>query len=261
MFLDALVGQGIAGLALLAAICVLALRQAQSKWLAAAIVAGIAAQQFTAFTIPTAVLFFTAVALALPAPSSPDRAPRYALAIPVAATLLYLAFRVTAADRFLELTRRDIDAGNGQAAATHFEAFDRWRLPGAGSDLWYSRAMAVLAQRSPNQILRTQAAAQAGYAALRATTTAEDPFNAWYHAAALYATTNDAVYTERSLRAAIDAYPNWFKPHWMLARVLRIAGRNQEAAREAALAVELDGGKHKEVLDTLETSLNASFHK
>ena len=261
MFLDALVAQGIPGLALLATICVLAVRRAQSKWLAAAIVAGIVAQQFTAFTIPTAVLFFVAIALSLPAPAEPERAPRFLLAAPLAAAMLYLAFRFTAADRALELVRQAIAAGNGQAAAARFADFEHWRFPGAGSDFWYSRAMAALAQHTPNQILRTQIAAQAGYAALRATATAEDPFDAWYHAAALYSTANDARYAERSLRSAIAAHPNWFKPHWMLARVLRIEGRADEARSEAALAVELDAGRHAEVRETLQGSISASSHK
>jgi len=255
MFLDALVAQGIPGLLTLAAVCVFALRRVRSKWLAAAIVAGIVAQQFTAFTIPTAILFYVTIAAATARTADRDEPLPYALPFRLAATaaLLYLAFRFTAADRYLELTRRAIATRDGQSATALYAQSQRWRLPGSSSDIWYSTAMSALAQKAPNPIVRIQTAAQAGYAALDATRTAEDPFNAWYHTAALYASTNDASYAERSLRAAIAAHPNWFKPHWMLARLLRIQGRYDEAAREADLALELDGGKHKEVAETLRT--------
>ncbi|HLI82391.1 MAG TPA: O-antigen ligase family protein [Bryobacteraceae bacterium] len=257
MFLDALVSGGFPGLAILAALCALALARAPSAWLRSALVTGIVAQQFTVFTIPTAVMFYVAMALcageveqSLPM-GARYRAQRLAAAC-AACILLYFAFRFAAADRSLELARRSIQQNSGMAAAQFYSAFERWRLPGAGSDLWYSRAMAVLAQRAPNKLQRIQIAAQAGYAALRATRTAEDPFNAWYNAAALYASANDTVYAERSLRAAIAAHPNWFKPHWMLARVLLLEGRSEEARREAEHAVELDAGKHKEVAETLQ---------
>jgi hypothetical protein len=82
--------------------------------------------------------------------------------------------------------------------------------------------------------------------------TAEDPFNAWYNLSALYASRNDAAGAERCLRAAIAAHPTWFKPHWMLAQVLRAESRGAEALREAGLASQLDGGKHPEVAFTLQ---------
>jgi cytochrome c-type biogenesis protein CcmH/NrfG len=56
---------------------------------------------------------------------------------------------------------------------------------------------------------------------------------------------------ESSLRRAIAANPNWFKPHWMLAQQLRRESRLEEAGKEAALAAELDSGHHPEVAQTL----------
>jgi tetratricopeptide (TPR) repeat protein len=84
----------------------------------------------------------------------------------------------------------------------------------------------------------------------RATKTAEDPHNAWYQMASLYARQNDFPRTEQCLRAAIATSPNWFKPHWMLARALLTQNRREEAKREAALAAELDNGKNPEVART-----------
>jgi tetratricopeptide (TPR) repeat protein len=97
-----------------------------------------------------------------------------------------------------------------------------------------------------------QALQLAAAAGERATRTAEDPFNAWYSLSAIYAGRNDAAGAERCLRAAIAAHPTWFKPHWMLAQVLRLEGRGEEALREAALAVDLAGGKHPEIARTLQ---------
>ena len=65
-----------------------------------------------------------------------------------------------------------------------------------------------------------------------------------------YGRQNDFVHTEQSLRAAISCAPNWFKPHWLLAQVLRAAGRLSEARAEATLAAELDGGKDPQVVRT-----------
>jgi Flp pilus assembly protein TadD len=72
---------------------------------------------------------------------------------------------------------------------------------------------------------------------------------------------NDFPHTEASLREAIRWAPNWFKPHWTLARALRRAGRLEEAGKEAALAAELSGGKNVEVAQTLEDIRKAKANK
>ena len=94
------------------------------------------------------------------------------------------------------------------------------------------------------------ATVEAGRAALRATGTAEYPANAWYNLAVFRASQNDAAGAEMSLRAAIAANSQWFKPHWTLAQLLLIESRLDEAKREAALAAVLDGGKFPEVTRT-----------
>src|SRR5207249_11280964 len=74
IFLDALVAQGAPGFLLLAGFCAAgfaaawrlrAKHRTTSAWLAAALAAGIVSQQFTVFTIPTAVIFYTTIALAI----------------------------------------------------------------------------------------------------------------------------------------------------------------------------------------------------
>src|ERR1017187_4116137 len=264
MFLDALVSQGIPGLIVLLGLCGagfaaawrLRRRNPQvAACLAAALAAVIVSQQFTAMTVPTAVLFFTTIALAVgltseATPSRPNIA--WVVAAPVVGlALAYLAFRLVAADQALEKTQRGLDAADLRAASAAYDSYGRWRLPGAGADLWYSRALMDLARKSTDMALIERAFAQSEDAAERAVQGAEEPFNAWYNAAQLTALENNYGATERCLRAAILAHPYWFKPHWTLAQVLALEARGQEAEREASLAVDLDGGKDREVMETL----------
>jgi O-antigen ligase len=239
IFLDALVSQGIPGMACLLGFCALGLAaawRAREPWILAALIAGIAAQQFTAFTIPTALLFYVTVALATPR-EQPRSAgwPRIPL-FAAAAFFIFCAVRYGAADHALQMTRRDIAARDLRAAASDYARYRRVRLPGASADLWYSRAL-----------LSVPAVLPAGQAALSAVRNPEDPFDAWYNLAEIYAIGNSAAETERCLRAAAAANPVWFKPHWMLAQVLRLEGRVTDAAAEAATATDLDGGRHAEV--------------
>jgi len=265
MFLDALVSQGIPGLLLLCGWCAagfVAAWRSKNAGCAAALAAGIVSQQFTVFTIPTALMFYITIALAtaLAAKPLPDgnvsdwsRARKQAIfAAPACLALIYLALRFLMADRALALARRGFDAGDAAKATADYAVYERWRLPGTAADLWYSRASMNLAQKAANPLVRLQALVQAGAAGVRATQTSEDPVNAWYSLAMLYAARNDAGNSEKCLRAAIAASPNWFKPHWTLAQVLRLESRLPEAEGEAAAAVDLNGGKNAEVARTLE---------
>ena len=177
-------------------------------------------------------------------PAMPRRAASAASRSPC--PLLYFAVRIAFADHALALTQRDLAAGDLTAAAAHYQA------SGQTSDLWYSRALLDTAGKAPTLPFALPAFQLAVAAGERATRTAEDPFNAWYSLSAIRAGQNDAAGTERCLRAAIAAHPTWFKPHWTLAQVLRLESRGEEAAREAALAADLDGGKHPEVARTLQ---------
>jgi hypothetical protein len=219
---------------------------------AAALAAGLVSQQFTVFTIPTAALTFVAAALA----TEPvrDGAPRRwrALAMaPLTLALLYCAGRYTLADAALARTQRELKEGHVAAAASAYADYSRLRFSGASADLWRSRVLFDLAGRTADPTAKIDLVAQAGAAALAATVTAEDPFDAWYNVAQMAAARNDAIGTERALRAAIAAHPRWFKPHWTLAQVLAISGRVDEARSEAALAVQLNAGKHPEVERTM----------
>lgn len=249
IFLDALVGQGIPGLAILVGVCGAALWWAWRSgkpWLAGALAAGIASQQFTVFTVPTAMLFFACVGLAASSRTAPasERSYERWFFVPVAILLVWVAVRYAMADRSLELARRSLRGGDLRAASIYYAVYDRRRLPGTSADLWYSQALAAV-KTPAAQVL-------SGAAALRATRTSEEPFNAWYNLAVLSASRNDAAGTENALRAAIAAHPKWFKPHWTLAQVLRFQSRLEEAESEASLAEELNAGKNPEVAHTLQ---------
>jgi O-antigen ligase len=253
IFLDALVAQGVPGLFLLAALCAVVLLTAYRKKqaaFAAALAAGIVSQQFTAFTLPTALVFWVTLGLvvALDTPSTEPRRRNAAVAgaVLAALALLYLAGRYTAADHELALAKRYLDQGDVAHAAAAYQSFEKGRLPGMSSALWYSRALLALASQSPKRETRVAAVQEARTAAIQATQTADDTFNAWYNLAVFCGSLNDAACVEHSLRQAIAANPMWFKPHWALAQVLRLTGRLDEAGREAARAAELDGGKDPE---------------
>ncbi len=276
IFLDALVSQGVPGLLILAAFSALAITRRPRKteftrpaaWVAAAAAAGIAAQFFAVFTLPTALVFYVTAALAVSF-STPEttrhRVPRFSLVVlaPIAIALVYCAVRYTVADYALAQTRRSVDNGNFPAAAVQYHRYEQWRLPGSAADLWYSRALLALMQKTRDPALRVRIFPEAAAAALRATRTAEDPFDAWYNLAGIYAVANNAAGAEKSLREAISAHPNWFKPHWSLAQLLALENRTGEAAREAALAADLNGGKNPEVQRTLREirTPSASLHR
>ena len=251
IFLDALVSQGLPGLLLLLAWCAIGFaaawrsrsrHPAVSAALAAALAAGIVSQQFTVFTIPTAVIFFATVALAEGLQSEIAPAKRY---FPFALPLLYFAARFALDDHALLLTRSALASGNLESAAAYYSHSRD------GDDLWYSRTLAALAGNAHSLPLRIRAMQEAIAVGQRATRTAEAPFNAWYSLSALRASQNDAAGTELCLRSAIEAHPNWFKPHWILAEALHAEGRNDEARREALTAADLDAEKHPEVARAL----------
>jgi O-antigen ligase len=268
VFLDAVTGQGISGLLVLVALCglgiVAAIRACRlanplGPPLAGALAGTLVTQQFTVFVLATALYFHLLVALLVVAARSPwksevpARHARRWILIPSGAAALLLvaaAVQMIAADRAFAITQQRIAAGDIERASKAYRDVLRWQLPGASSDLSYSLAMRQASIRTPIFTMRLLARQQALEAAIRAAGSAEDRQNAWYNLAVLFAEENDAVSTERALRNAIAWAPNWFKPHWALAKLLAIAGHGPEALAEARIAVERDGGRDQEVAET-----------
>ncbi len=261
IFLDALDEQGLFGFAGLAAMTALGLalawkaREPPEVFVGAALVAMVVCLQFSAFTLPTAFFFYLAITMLVrgnPKPSGAVR--RYAMAaggVALAGLCGWYGVRLATSDYFLAQTQGAIGHGDLTHAIEDYAAVRRWESPGVSSDLYYSRAMARYSGTEKNALPAALAGRQAMDAALRACNDPEQRQNAFYFLAVLFGSQNDVLSTERSLRAAIAAAPNWFKPHWTLAKLLWITGRRAEAEREAEAAVERDGDKHKEVAETL----------
>src|SRR5579859_2503727 len=265
IFIDALAGQGVlglAGLAGLVAFGVNAVWKVNDRRLAASLGGMLAAmlvsQQFTSFTLPTALFVYVTVALlagqaSLPVQNAAVKNRPVVLGIYSVVALIFLVFAgaLVIADAALESVDRQIRAGKVQEAVALYEKFEPWQPPGMRTDLWYARAIAGGSERSKNRADVVAAGREAMAAAIRSTRNAEEPQNAWLNLAFFYGRQNDFPHTEHALRAAIQAAPNWYKPHWLLAQVLRAGGRVPEASAEAALAADLDGGKDPEVARTL----------
>jgi putative inorganic carbon (HCO3(-)) transporter len=276
VFLDALTAQGVTGLLTLLALAIFGFRAcrrlgwSQSAPLAAGWAGLLVCHQFVVFISPTAAYFYLWLAMlagsaiaaestavkSVHAPAAPRCAwvaynwPAYALAAVTGLVLAVYAIRLVAADSALATVRRSFEAGDAEKAARAYQTALAWQPKGPGADLYYSRGMAELAARSANPDSRLRAWREALDAGTRAARWAEDRHNAQYSLAALLAAQNDSAGAEQSLRNAIAAAPNWYKPHWTLARLLALTHRDDQALAEAYAAVERGGGRHAEVLDT-----------
>ena len=266
IWLDALVSGGPAaalGLAGMALLGLYAALKGKAIALGAGLVALLVCQQFTVFIVPTLLTFYLLIAVLIAVPHGSSLVsslrswqvrdlPYYVLALIFA---LY-GIQLLVSDRALQIAHDRISAGNPERAAEAYRTVLRWQPAGSSADLDYSVQMSALAARTPVFLTRAEAFQQALDSGSRATATAGDRQNAWYHLATLLAAQNDAAGVERALRNAIDWAPNWFKPHWTLAQLLDITGRHREAVQEAELAARSNGGKNPEVANTLKTITN-----
>jgi tetratricopeptide (TPR) repeat protein len=270
-FLDALTAQGIGGLLALLALtsfgfyAVSKLDRERAAPLAAGWAGLLVCHQFVVFVVPTAAYFYLWLAMlagsaitletAVPLPR-PRRAwvahwTAYLAAAAAGLLLSVYAIRLAVADEALASAHRAIAAGHAQEAAQAYQTVLAWQPKGPGPDLSYSRGMAELAAHIAQPNSRRLAWGQAIAAGRRAASFAEDRHNAYYNVAALLAAQDDSAGAEQALRSAIAAAPNWYKPHWTLARLLALTGRDAEALVEAQAAVERGGARHEEVLETL----------
>ena len=264
IFLDELTTKGAVGFLAFAAFAGLAVwacvgkSRLEEQAVAAAFVAALVSCAFNVFVLTTAFFFYLTGALLISVRAGPGfatkGAPRWSIVgAGVVLALLFVTFavRLSVADIALARTKRLIDAGDPFRAGSAYETVLRWQPPGATSDLFYSRSMAPLSRRQRDLLSAVKAWQESLQAGLRATQLAEDRHNAYYNLATLYGMINNQVHAERSLRSAIQAAPNWFKPHWMLARVLNLNGKRDEARRAAQAALDRGGGKFPEVVETL----------
>jgi len=269
LLLDALAGEGLLGCSALILFLGLGVRSgyrsarlgsAEAACFSAGLLGSIAAHQFAVLTLPTALCLYVGTAILLTGEKAVSirSEPRPRASLPRALTaaacacaalfLLLTASRVAARDYALASVRRELDAGRAVPAGIHYEALTR-STPAA--DLYFSRRFAIAVKDAHDGLTKLRLAHAANFAARLSTVKPEQAANAWYNLAALFAAANDPSRTETALRNAIQHAPNWFKPHWALARLLAISGRASEARSEADTATALNGGKNAEVAATL----------
>ena len=264
-FLDAGLSQGLVGETILCGLLALGVasyRKAThpvARPLMSALIALLAAHCFMVLIVPTALLFYSLVALLvalvqpkIEAVATSPMASRFLLPVRVVAGLFFLIYvvRFTVCEYQLGVMRTQLEQSHPAAAILAYGTAQRW-APGTNTpDLYVSRKMAEIAVQSVNPQERAMAWQEAIRAGVRATTTAEDRQNAWYSLAVLAAPQNNTAAVEACLRNAISASPQWFKPHWQLARVLELTHREPEALAEASLALQLDGNHDREVAET-----------
>jgi tetratricopeptide (TPR) repeat protein len=270
MLLDGLVAQGLTGLAVLLGTIWLGLTagfkarpedRALSATLLGGFIALIVSQQFFSFTLPTALCFYFLLAALLSLSNSaptielkPLKHPMvWGLAAAACASVFVIyGLRLLIADHFMAGVRENLATNNVSAATAMYKKAIRYLPPGPTADLYYSRSMVAAMTRVPDPVSSVQAWQQALEAGLRAVHSTDEPANAAYSLASLYARRNDSAAVESSLRAAIAIAPNWFKPHWMLARVLFLEGRLHEAEKEAMAAIDRSNANtNKELLETV----------
>jgi Tfp pilus assembly protein PilF len=87
----------------------------------------------------------------------------------------------------------------------------------------------------------TQAWTAAAAASARAERTNDDVAAALFQSALLAIGRNDAAAAESKLRETVAAAPYWYKPHLLLAQLVRFSGRTAESGAEARLALDLAG--------------------
>jgi tetratricopeptide (TPR) repeat protein len=168
------------------------------------------------------------------------------------AAMLLFAIALLTSDTLAGSFKRSAESGDIETVVHRYRLTVSDSLPGFNIDLYASRAMAQMSLRGSQVIPKLLARQEALRAGERAARTAEDRQNAFFNLAQLYAQQDDAARTERNLRLAIEAAPQWFKPHWILAELLKRTGRLAEAREQARLAMTEDAGKDLEIVHAWE---------
>jgi len=274
--LDVITSEGLLGLLALGAAVLAAIAggiQARSRNRPAALAflpglaATLVAHQFAVLIAPTAFfLYLGAGILAGAATEEPAaltiphhwRAAALVAGVAAAVALTIGAYRLVSQDYLLATVQRRMDAGDLTGAVQAYRTALNRPDAGVTGDLYFSRRWSKVAMESQSPIAKIYYSQIAAGAATRAAHQPEELQNAWYNLAILAAARNDASGTEFALRAAVDAAPNWYKPRWILARLLSAEGRASEAAIEAGRAIELNSGKDAEVASTLAQVLRSA---
>jgi hypothetical protein len=229
--------------------------------LTAALAGGTVSAQFSSPVVVTQVYPLALIAMLCAVLSREEQShpePFTLWNVPVAVVggaFLLFAAALTISDDLAGSLKRSLEAASLEGARIE-DAVLRYRratsasLPGFVPDLYASRSFAKLGLENGPPLTRALAWQTALEAGRRAVQTSEDRQNAFFSLAQLCARQDDIAGTEDNLRRAVQAAPNWFKPHWILAELLLRTGRMPEAREQARLAWILDAGKDPEVVHT-----------
>jgi O-antigen ligase len=257
--LDTLTAQGIPGLLLVLAWATLAIRSLtgaiQSRVplaepLAAAFAGSTTASLFNALSLSPVLLTFLILAMILAL--EPPRSKRKAWAQRTTVRILGYVAAISLAWLMVSIAITDFRFAKFQRnpSLTVYESAVKARLPGPGEDTYCSRILLNACESAQGIPARLECWRQAEQVAARAISSADDTANAWYNLAYFTASQNDARGTAKALGRAIQLYPNWFKPHWALAKLLSQTGDTARAAAEAERAAFLNANHDPEVLQT-----------
>jgi hypothetical protein len=267
--LDVWTAQGLPGiaafLAMLAA-CLLAVRTAartSSRQLAGCLLAGLlalcASGMFLSFVAVTKLYFYaqTAMIVALAATASATasaKSPRWIVLPALGCAGAFAAFAVilVRADFLLQTVRESIPPSEPARTVELYQQFLDAKPAGMYTDLWFSREMYVAAIANSDAQARDTLWRAGKEAAVRAQRKSETPQSAAYSLAMFHAEEGNPSKVEEALRAATIAAPQWYKPYWMLAQVLDLSGKREQAVEPIRRARELSGNQVEEVRATWE---------
>ena len=154
------------------------------------------------------------------------------LGLPIAVTLAGFGVLLISSDLKLERFSRIAAGHDAVLAVASYQNLRSQGFAGPADDLYCSRRLAAICVNGSTAIARLQCSLVATKAAVRATTTSDNPPNAWYNLAMFTAAHNDGPGTEKALRTAARLAPNWFRPNLALANFLTVSGRKKEAVPE-----------------------------
>jgi O-antigen ligase len=218
--------------------------------LKAASVATLVSLAFLTVTIQGALMLYACMALGAVEPqgaaeTSETPPGRPSIIVKCLSVCLALVFAACA----WAYLRQDLayDKVGKSSARDRFSAFETIAslpFPMSGDDLWCSRQFVAQA------LSKTGAEAQrywaeAAQASARAERHSDEVSAAALQSAFLAILRNDHAAAEAKLRETIDAAPNWYLPHLVLAQVLRSSMRTGEADAEVRRGLDLAGSARK----------------
>jgi O-antigen ligase len=247
-FIDAASGQGIPGLLILAGVFAFGWkRRAVDAGLEAALLGMLIGSLFASWTLVSSLYLWSIAGLLA---ALPDRAAPTRDSIPwtflwrIPARLAGAAFVVVAIllaiqDAAYARLGDAVSAKDFAAANMAWESAISVSLGLPGYELWSSREMATLGRSLGNTPQGARAWRTATEAAALAESRSEEPFSAAYQSSVLAVAAGDLTRAESKARDGIELAPNWYKPHLLLAQILEIMGRKDEAAEQAQISAQL----------------------